>query len=104
MTSYMFRRLVASVLILLGIVTFVFFMMHLLPGDPASVMLGFRATEERVKNLREELGLNDPIWTQYSRYVSNIFKGDFGRSMSKHMPVSSLIIERIPATVELAVA
>ena len=104
MLNYLLKRLTASIPVFLGIITLVFFIMHLLPGDPASIMLGFALTEERAKVLREELGLNDPLYVQYGRYLANIAQGDFGRSMSKSAPVATLIRQQMPATVQLAVA
>lgn len=104
MSNYLLKRLTASLPVFLGIVTLVFFIMHLLPGDPASIMLGFALTEERAEALREELGLNDPLYVQYARYIANIARGDLGRSMSKSVPVATLIRQQIPATAELAVA
>ncbi len=104
MSRYILKRLITSLPTLLGIVTLVFLLMHLLPGDPASIMLGFAATEERVASLRQELGLDDPLHTQYVRYLQGLAQGDWGRSMSARVPVTQLIRERIPATAELAFA
>lgn len=104
MTKYAMKRLLAGIPTLLGIATLVFLMMQLLPGDPASVMLGFSATEERANALREQLGLNDPLYTQYVRYLAGLVRGHLGRSFSTQMPVTDLILERIPATAELAMA
>lgn len=104
MHKYILKRLMASIPVFLGIITLVFFMMHLLPGDPASIMLGFALTEERAETLRKELGLNDPLYIQYGRYLGNIAQGNLGRSMSKGKPVALLIREQMPATVELAFA
>lgn len=67
-------------------------------------MLGFSATEERADALREELGLNDPLIVQYGRYLGDVLTFDLGRSMSKRRPVSDLIAEQLPATIELAIA
>jgi len=104
MLNYLLKRLTASIPVFLGIITLVFFIMHLMPGDPASIMLGFALTEERAKALREELGLNYPLYVQYGRHLANIARGDFGRSMSKSAPVATLIRQQMPATVQLAVA
>ncbi len=104
MSKYLLKRLGSSLFVLLGIVTLVFFIMHLLPGDPASIMLGFALTKERAEALREELGLNDPLYVQYGRYLGNVIRGNLGRSMSKAMPVQELIAQQMPATVELAIA
>ncbi len=104
MGRHLIRRIVAAVPVLLGIVTVTFLVLHLLPGDPATAMLGFHATEARANVLREELGLNDPLPVQYVRYIGNTLRFDLGRSMSKRRPVHELIAEQIPATVELAIA
>ena len=104
MAKHFLRRLAAAIPVLLGIVTVTFLVMHLLPGDPATAMLGFHVTEERAEALREELGLNDPLAVQYVRYVGDAVRLDLGRSMSKRRPVHELIIEQLPATIELAVA
>ncbi|TVQ28548.1 MAG: ABC transporter permease [Spirochaetaceae bacterium] len=104
MGRHLLRRIVASIPVLLGIVTVTFLVMHMLPGDPATAMLGFHVTEARANALREELGLNDPLPVQYVRYIGNALRLDLGRSMSKRRPVNELIAEQIPATVELAIA
>ena len=104
MYRYIIKRLFAAIPVLMGIITLIFLIMHLLPGDPASVMLGFAFTEERAESLRQELGLNDPLPVQYGRYLVNLTQGNLGRSMSKGESVFKLIRQQLPATVELAVA
>ncbi len=104
MSRYLIHRLLASIPVFWGLITVTFLMIHLLPGDPAVIMLGFALTEERVESLREELGLNDPLLVQYGRYTSRLLRGDLGRSMSKSVPVATLIRQQMPATVELATA
>lgn len=104
MTRYIIRRLLATLPVLLGLYTVVFFVMHALPGDPAASMLGFSVTEERVQVLREELGLNDPLVVQYADYLGRILTGDMGTSMSRRRPVAELIAGQLPATLELAIA
>ncbi|MAG12968.1 MAG: glutathione ABC transporter permease GsiC [Spirochaetales bacterium] len=104
MIRFLAKRLAATIPVLLGVVTVVFFVLHLLPGDPAAIMLGFHVTEERVKVLREEMGLDDPLYVQYGRFISKMIRGDLGRSMSKRRPVAQLIRDQLPATVSLAVA
>jgi peptide/nickel transport system permease protein len=101
---YIGNRLLATIPVLLGVLTVVFFVLHLLPGDPAAMMLGFAVTEERVRVLRAELGLDDPIQVQYVRYIGGVLRGDLGRSMSKRRPVADLIRDQLPATIELALA
>jgi len=103
-SRYLLKRFMGALPVFLGIVTLVFLMMQLLPGDPAAIMLGFACTEARCAVLREELGLNDPLYVQYSRYIIDLIHGDLGRSMSKSAPVSSLIRQQMPATIQLAFA
>jgi peptide/nickel transport system permease protein len=76
---------------------------HLLPGDPAMVMLGERATPEAVEKLREELGLNQPLPLQYAQYVGDLITGDFGRSIQTNEKISQILSQKFPATVELTV-
>lgn len=104
MRGYIVKRILVALPTILCVVTLVFFILHILPGDPASIMLGFAATEERAQALRQELGLNDPLPVQYVRYLTNLTRGDLGRSLSKMMPVTRLIRDQLPATAELAVA
>jgi len=104
MISYLIKRLLASLPVFVGITIIIFLMVHLLPGDPAIIMLGFAYTEERGEVLRAELGLNAPLGVQYIRYIFNLSHGDMGRSMSKSVPVATLVRQLMPATVQLAVA
>jgi peptide/nickel transport system permease protein len=82
----------------------VFFMLHSAGGDPAQVMLGSRADPESLAELRQELGLDRPLWVQYLDFVSGAVRGDFGRSYRSNTPVVQEIAARFPATIELAVA
>jgi len=75
--------------------------MHLLPGDPATVILGQEATPQAVSALREELGLNQPIVVQYLTWLWGVLHGDLGRSLVDHTPVSKLILQRLPVSLEL---
>lgn len=102
MTVFLLRRLIALVPILLGVSTVVFFILHLTPGDPAQMMLGDYATREAVEKLREEMGLNRPLYIQYGLFVADIAKGDLGRSITQRQPVRKLIAQRLTATAELA--
>jgi len=104
MVNYLIKRFLASLPVLWGITTLIFLMVHVLPGDPAVIMLGFAYTEERAEVLRTELGLDEPLHVQYIRYISNLSHGDMGRSMSKSVPVATLVRQLMPATVQLAVA
>jgi ABC-type dipeptide/oligopeptide/nickel transport system permease component len=89
--------------VLIGVSLVAFFMSHLVPGDPVAVMLGTNATQEDYDRLRQELGLNDPLYVQYWHYVSNAVQGDFGRSIRSGQPVLSEIWSRFPSTLELTV-
>ena len=79
MRMYILKRLLALVPTLLGITILVFLMVHLVPGDPAQVMLGERASAETLAALRQELGLEQPLHVQFGRYLGDLLQGDFGR-------------------------
>ncbi|MBI2571948.1 MAG: ABC transporter permease [Candidatus Schekmanbacteria bacterium] len=104
MMAFALRRLVYLVPTLAGVSVLVFSTMHLSGGDPARIMLGERARPETVAALRVELGLDRPIAEQYVRYAVNLLRGDLGRSIKSHTPVTEEIAARFPATVELALA
>jgi peptide/nickel transport system permease protein len=95
-----FGRLLVSVGVL---VTAAFGMIHLIPGDPVRAALGPTATQELVEARRAALGLDQPLWQQYLDYLRGLFTGDLGVSMNSGMPVSDILGDRLPATVELAV-
>jgi peptide/nickel transport system permease protein len=90
--------------VLFGVATFVFVILHLASGDPARVILGQRASMERVVQLREELGLNDPLYVQYVRFLGEAATFDFGQSynFAQGRPVRSVLAEKIPVTLELS--
>src|SRR5690554_3555376 len=79
-------------------------MIHLIPGDPARQIAGMDARPEEVERIRDELGLNDPLPVQYVRYLGDLLKGDFGRSLHSRRPVIEDVKERFPVTLQLAVA
>ena len=94
-----------SVLVLFGVSVLTFSMLHLVPGDPVHAMLSRVAvTAEKVEQLRQELGLNDPLPVQYWRYVSRALRGDLGRSIHSRRPVVSTILEQLPSTFQLTIA
>lgn len=88
--------------VILGVTFIVFTIMYMTPGDPAQMMLGEKAPEAAVEALREEMGLNDPFLVQYFRFVGNAARGNFGRSYISKREVSIEIINRFPATLQLA--
>jgi peptide/nickel transport system permease protein len=100
-TAYVLRRLVYMIPVFLLISLFVFFMVRLVPGDPASIMLGQRATPENVANLREKLQLDAPLWVQYGTFLGNMLRGDLGDSLRQQRPVMHILGERLPATLFL---
>jgi peptide/nickel transport system permease protein len=101
--AFLRRRIVQMLPVLLGISAVTFFMIHLIPGDPARNMLGPRATPERVAELRQVLGLDEPLWSQYGRFLAGVIHGDFGTSLYYRQAVGPLVMERLPATVFLIV-
>lgn len=102
MAVFLVRRLIALLPVLIGVSTVVFFILHLTPGDPAQLMLGDFATQEAVDQLREEMGLNEPLYVQYGLFLGDLAVGDLGRSITQRQPVTQLIGERLAATAELA--
>ena len=104
MLRYFIRRVLLAVPVLLGVATLVFSLIHLVPGDPAQAMMGDGASPQDVAELRKSLGLDQPLLTQYGTFLRNAIKGDLGKSFRTGQPVTMMIVERIPATAELAVA
>lgn len=101
MTKYIMKRLLEIVPVLL-IITFVVFILVYHTGDPVSMMLPEDASHEERENLREALGLNDPFLVQYGNFLKNVFTGDFGISLRYNTEALPLVLERLPATFELA--
>jgi len=102
--SFLTRRLVLSVPVLLGVATLVFSLIHMIPGDPAQAMLGETASEADVAALRAKLGLDRPLLEQYAAFLGGLARGDLGTSLRTGEPVAQQIWQRAPATVELAAA
>jgi len=101
---YLVRRLALTIPVLLGVATLVFALIHLIPGDPAQAMLGETAAEEDVEALRRRLGLDRPLLEQYGAFLRGLAHGDLGTSLRTNEPVAKAILDRIPATLELAAA
>ena len=104
MTRYVVRRLAQSAVVLLGVSVLVFAVIHLVPGDPIRVALGTRFDQETYDALLERSGLDQPPVTQYFTWLGNALQGDLGVSFRTGQPVTSMILERLPATASLAVA
>jgi peptide/nickel transport system permease protein len=106
MISYLLRRLFYGLLLMLGVVVLNFLLIRLAPGDPAMVIAGEMggATEEMLESIREEYGLNKPLFTQLWIYVSGIATGDLGKSFFFNQPVADLILRRVGPTILLVIA
>jgi len=102
--QYAIKRFLTIVPVLIGISLIVFSFIHLIPGDPAVAMLGERATPQRVAEVRAQLGLDKPLYTQYFIYVDKVLHGDLGASILRGDPVLRDLVRRFPATVELAIS
>lgn len=98
------RRIASTATVVLGVVVLVFLLIHLIPGDPVDVMLGESAQPADRAALRESLGLDKPILDQLAIYINGLLHLDLGRSLHSQRPITALLAERIPATVELALA
>lgn len=102
MTRYLVRRLLEAVPVVIGVSILVFALIRLIPGDPATTLLGERATPENAAALRERLGLNRSLPEQYFIWIGNMFRGDLGNTIRGNIPISSEIGNRFPATIELS--
>ena len=104
MLRYLVRRLLLVIPVLLGVATLVFSLIHVIPGDPAQTILGDTGSQEEVEVLRQQLGLDLPIIEQYLTFLGGFVQGDLGTSLRTNQSVTVMIAERIPATLELALA
>ncbi|NHN29152.1 ABC transporter permease [Paenibacillus agricola] len=102
MASYIWRRIMASIPVILGTLTLVFLIVHWLPGDPAVMLAGDDAAPDRVEFLRKQLGLDRPLWQQYLSYIWSSVQGDFGTSFANSQPVLNRLLAQMPATLSLA--
>ncbi len=98
---FLLRRLIQLAPALVGITLVAFVLLRILPGDPASLMIGARGSEAEVAALRHQLGLDAPLWQQYVTFLGDILNGSFGQSLVQRRPVSLAILERIGPTVAL---
>jgi ABC-type dipeptide/oligopeptide/nickel transport system permease component len=103
MLPYLLKRLWHTVFVVIGISMISFFFIHL-SGDPVMLMLPADASHQEIETLREQLGFNDPIPQQYLRFAWQAVRGDFGKSLYYKVPAMELILERLPASLELAMA
>ncbi len=103
MSAIIFKRLIGMIPVLFLVSLIIFYMIHLTPGDPAVTMLGEEATPEKLAILRHQLGLDQPLPVQYGIWLSDVLRGDLGRSVRTNQPVVEAIGERLPPTVELTI-
>lgn len=104
MKSYVLRRLWQSALTLAGVSVLVFLILRVLPGDPAKMLLPEGAPQSAIDELNRQLGLHEPLYVQYGLFVKSVFQGDFGQSFQYRAPALRVVVERLGATVQLALA
>lgn len=103
MTKYIIRRFIFAVPVILGVATLVFLMLHLIPGDPIATIFAQQSmTEAQIQIIRDRLGLNDPLFIQYVKYIGRAIQGDLGRSIQGGRAVTGLLLEQFPYTLQLA--
>ncbi len=103
MASFLIRRLIALIPVMLIVLVIVFSLVRIIPGDPATTLLGPGATQQQIDALRTQLNLNEPVALQFYHYVMGLLTGDFGYSLKTGQPVGVEILNRLPATIELSV-
>lgn len=105
MSKYVFSRLLQTIPVLIGVSLLVFSMLHLVPGDPIMAMFAQTgASGRQIEEVKEQMGLNDPLPVQYLRYVGNVLRGDLGKSLWGERDVLDMILEALPSTIRLTVA
>ena len=102
--AYLLTRLALTLPLLLLLLTATFLLLRVAPGDPVTATLGERVSDTRAAQLRASLGLDDPLWKQYGRYLADVAQGDFGRAITTKRPVRETISQQFPATLELTLA
>lgn len=104
MFAYIIRRVLVSIPILLAVLTLVFLLVRVAPGDPAVAALGDYASQEAVERLREKMGLDAPLWIQYFRFLGGLVRGDLGRSLITGRPAAAQIASVLPYTLQLSIS
>jgi peptide/nickel transport system permease protein len=102
MRAYVLGRLLAAIPVLFGVSLVIFLLMKLIPGDAAQVLAGPSATRDEVELIREDLGLNEPLYVQYVKWLARAVRGDLGRSIELRAPVTIMVLERFKNTLILA--
>src|SRR5882724_10668557 len=103
MATYVLRRLLQSVLVLFGVTLLVYFILFQ-TGDPTFLSVSTDATQQEVDRVRHMLGFDRPWYVQYAEFLTKAVRGDFGTSLRQGLPVTGIVLERLPATLELALA
>ncbi len=103
MINFIIKRILVSFVVVFLVSLFVFSIMHILPGDPVRLAMGFEATEQDVQRVREQLNLNKPLVEQYVLWIGGLFRGEFGISIAYHRTVAALLQERLPRTINLGI-
>lgn len=103
MKTYVIKRLLSLVPVLFIVSVIIFFIIHMTPGDPAAMLLGEEATDEEIQNLREEMGLNEPLLMQYMQWITHALQGDLGTSYFMKQPVTDAIFSHLAPTVSVAI-
>lgn len=103
MHNFLIKRSLNLIVVMLILSVVVFLYIHLIPGDPAAVMLGSETSLEALEELREKLGLNEHLYTQYFSWIKEVLQGNMGMSIHSHIPVTDLIAQRLPVTLTLAI-
>src|SRR5262245_29378275 len=101
---YVGRRLFLFIPVMIGVSLLVFGLIHLAPGDPVVVILGSEYNPQAAAQLRQHLGLDQPLWVQYGVWLVRIARGDLGQSLFAHLPVAGLILQSLPLTLQLALS
>ena len=103
MSQFLIRRFLLLLPVLFGITFVTFALARILPGDPCFAVLGEKVSPEQCAAFRERQGLNDPIMVQFGRYLGDILHGDFGTSLKDSRPVTDIVLQRLPMTVEVTI-
>ena len=101
MTAYLVRRLLATIPVMMVVAVVVFSLIHVAPGDPAAIIAGDNVTAKQIAEIRSRLGLDEPLWKQFTLWISNLAQGDLGTSIFSRKPVTELIAQRAEPTIAL---
>ena len=103
MTQFLLRRLLLIFPVLFGIMFVTFALARVLPGDPCFAILGEKVTVEQCNKFKEDHGFNDPILVQFVHYLGDVIHGDFGESLKDKRPITEIVLQRLPMTLEITI-